>query len=190
MSKPYDISPVAEVIQRQQAFSNYLQSIHNNSCGASFNIDTVISTVVNSLSDAMNISAAGQIDLSGICNAIKAMPSLEPAMIPSAASSLLQYATSVERFINQVEQPLTLGERLSQSTVPDFEPATFDHWLDSATEIVDDMANQCWITKEQQVSVKKNFYRKDKRKAIQNFSCGKNNDFYCDFAITCPDNRL
>lgn len=164
MSKPYDTSPVAEAIQRQRTFSNYLQSARNNSCAASFNIDTVISTVVNSLSDIMNISAAGQINLSGICNAIKAMPSLEPAMIPSVASSLLQYAKTVERFMNQVEQPPTLDERLSQSMVPDFEPATFDYWLDSATEIVDDMANQCWLTKEQQSSVKETFAGKIKEK--------------------------
>lgn len=85
-------------------------------------------------------------------------------MIPSSASSLLQYAESIERFVNHAELPLTLGEQLSQFMIPDSETINFEHWLDSATEIVDDMTDQCWLTKEQQAVVQKTFARKIKEK--------------------------
>lgn len=97
MSRPSDISPTSEAIARQNTIAD------------------VINSTVNALSGTIDNSITQQINLSGICNAIKSMPSINPTMIPSAASALLQYAVSVVRFMGNIERPLTLDEQLGPS---------------------------------------------------------------------------
>lgn len=97
MSKPSDISPVAAAIEKQNA------------------IEDVINSTVNALSETIDSSIMQRINLSGICDAIKSTPSINPTMISSAASALLQYAVSAERFMGSIERPLTFDEQLGPS---------------------------------------------------------------------------
>ena len=144
-----------EAIQKQQIPINavmesvqLIQEVLAKSTSAIFAIND---KVQQSLSAVSCMSTA----LSKTCESIVSATSV--SISPAFVTALTQYANSIQRFTSQVNWEDVLGSSLNYSIAPNFEATSIDSWIDSASDILNDMSEQEWIDETEEKTIRSTF---------------------------------